>query len=287
MGAHGNVNMITLRNRLEIPQVGLGTWQITDRALMAQLIARAYDCGYRLIDTAAAYSNEIALAKAIAAAGIPREEMIITDKVWNTCRGYDNVIEACKRSLKKLKTDYLDLYLVHWPASPKLYPDWEQINADTWGGMEYLYREGLVRAVGVCNFKIHHLEKLRKTASVMPFVNQLEYHPGMMQQEIVDFCHANQIRIMASSPLGSGQILTQETLCELARQRGKSVAQLCLRWATQRGIVVIPKTSNPERLVPNIDIFDFELSDSELKAIDAIEYCGGLGDDSDEVTKFG
>ena len=270
-----------------MPPVGLGTWQISDHALMAELICRAYDCGYRLIDTAAAYSNEIALSKAMRNAGIPREEMRICDKVWNTCRGYDAVIDACKRSLKKLKTDYLDYYLVHWPASPKLYPDWAQINADTWGGMEYLYQQGYVKAIGVSNFKVHHLEELRKTASVMPFINQLEYHPGLMQQEIVDYCRANQIQVMASSPLGCGQILSQETLCQIAHQKEKTVAQLCLRWAIQRDIVVIPKTSNPQRLQQNIDIFDFELSSDEMKAIDAIAYCGGTGNDADEVTQFG
>ena len=155
---------------MELPKIGLGTWQITDRELMKDIISNAYECGYRLIDTAAAYSNEIAIAKAIEAAGIPRDTLIISDKVWNTNRGFLQVQEACKKSLKKLKTDYLDLYLMHWPASKKLYADWKDINADTWRGMEQLYKEGVARAIGVCNFKQHHMEALKESAEIMPFI---------------------------------------------------------------------------------------------------------------------
>ena len=148
-----------------MPRIGLGTWQITDRVQMAEIVESAYQSGYRLIDTAAAYSNEIALAKALAAAEIKRTKMFLSDKVWNTSRGAAAVQEACRKSLKKLKTEYLDLYLIHWPASMKLYPDWAEVNADTWRGMEQLYKDGLVRAIGVCNFKEHHLTALEKTAA--------------------------------------------------------------------------------------------------------------------------
>ena len=167
---------VKLRNGVEMPQIGLGTWQITDRNKMAEIVESAYQAGYRLIDTAAAYSNEIALAKALAAAEIKRTEMFLSDKVWNTSRGAAAVRDACGKSLKKLKTEYLDLYLIHWPASMKLYPDWAEINADTWRGMEQLYKDGFVRAIGVCNFKEHHLMALEKTAEIMPMVNQLELH---------------------------------------------------------------------------------------------------------------
>ncbi|MDE7017523.1 MAG: aldo/keto reductase, partial [Lachnospiraceae bacterium] len=173
------MKQIKLSNSIAIPQIGLGTWQITDKEMMEALLGNAYQAGYRLIDTAAAYSNEMAIGQALQKLGIARKEWILSDKVWNTYRGYDNVRKACEKSLKKLKTDYLDLYLIHWPASPKLYPDWTAINADTWRGMESLYQEGKVRAIGVCNFKAHHLMELQKTAEIMPMVNQLEAHPGM------------------------------------------------------------------------------------------------------------
>ncbi|MBE5907679.1 MAG: aldo/keto reductase [Lachnospiraceae bacterium] len=277
----------TLRNKNQIPAVGLGTWQITDRAQMSEVISEAYDAGYRLIDMAAAYSNEIAIAKAIAARELPRTELFLSDKVWNTSRGYEAVQEACKRSLKKLKTEYFDYYLIHWPASMKLYPNWEEINADTWRGMEALYQEGLVRNIGVCNFKEHHLEALEKTAKVMPFLNQVELHPGMPQEDILQYCKRQGIVVEASSPLGNGQILKNPVICEIAEVQQVSSAQVCLRWALQKGAVVIPKSTNALRLRSNIDVFDFELTDEEMKRIDAIPYCGGIGIDPDEVEEFG
>lgn len=281
------MNAVMLRNGVEIPQVGLGTWQITDRELMKSIIGNAYECGYRLLDTAAAYSNEIALAKAISSAAIPRNELFLSDKAWNTSRGFSPVQEACRKSLKKLKTDYFDLYLIHWPASKKLHPDWEELNAETWRGMEQLYRDGLVRAIGVCNFKVHHLETLKKTAQVMPFVNQVECHPGMNQQEIVDYCNDNDIKVEASSPLGNGQILSHPQLKEIADSKHKTVAQVCGRWGIQKGFIIIPKTSNVSRLRENIDIFDFALTEEEMSVIDGMPYCGGIGIDSDEVIEFG
>lgn len=278
---------VELRNGALLPRVGLGTWQLTDRVLLKQIISKAYEEGYRLIDTASAYSNEIAISKAIAEAGIPRNELIISDKVWNTCRGYEAVQDACKRSLKKLKTDYLDLYLVHWPASMKLYPDWEEINAETWRGMEALLKVGFVKTIGVCNFKVHHLEALSKTAQIMPLVNQIEYHPGMNQKDIYDYCVEHEIQIEASSPLGNGQIMDNRILQKIADSKGKNIAQVCLRWELQKNVIMIPKTSKVERLKTNLEIFDFELTDVEMRAIDEIPYCGGIGIDSDEVIEFG
>lgn len=278
---------VKLRNGIEIPRVGIGTWQLTDRELLKQIITKAYEEGYRLIDTAAAYSNEISLSRVIAEAGMPRNELIITDKVWNTGRGYDAVQDACKRSLKKLKTDYIDMYLIHWPASMKMYPDWEEINAETWRGMETLLKAGFVRTIGVCNFKTHHLEALGKTAEVMPFVNQIEYHPGMNQEDIYDYCVRNEIQVEAYSPLGNGQIMKNQLLRDIASRKGKTVAQICLRWEVQKNVVMIPRTSKVERLKENLHIFDFELTDDEMRLIDAIPYCGGLGIDPDGMLEFG
>lgn len=276
---------VTLRNGLILPKIGLGTWKITDRQTVQSVLTSAYEAGYRLIDTAAAYSNEIAIAKAIAP--FPRQSLLLSDKVWNTNRGYDPVQEACRRSLKKLKTDYLDLYLMHWPASRALYPNWADINAETWAGMEALLREGLVRAIGVCNFKPHHLEALKQTATVLPFVNQLELHPGMPQPELLAYCAENGIQVEASSPLGSGEVLRHPVLQALADDLGVSTAQVCLRWALQKEAVVIPRSTNPQRLKSNLDVFHFSLTPQQMQRIDGIPYCGGIGIDSDEVTEFG
>lgn len=278
---------VELRNAVQIPQVGLGTWQVTDRDVMKKLMRESFERGYRLIDTAAAYSNEIAISKAINENGIKRSDLILSDKVWNTSRGYAAVQDACKKSLKKLKTDYLDIYLIHWPASPKLYANWVEINAETWRGMESLYKEGLVRAIGVCNFKIHHLENLKLSASIVPMINQIEMHPGLPQKELVEYCKCNDIQVEGSSPLGNGQILDSKVLTSIAEKYRKSVAQICLRWGIQNGIVTIPKTVNVDRLTQNIDVFDFELLPEEMEQINVIPYCGGIGIDSDEVTQFG
>ena len=276
-----------LRNGVLVPKIGLGTWQITDREIMKQVIRNGYEAGYRLIDTASAYSNEIAIAKAIETIGLNRSELIVSDKVWNTNRGYEQVQEACRRSLKKLKTDYLDLYLIHWPASMRLYANWEQMNADTWRGMEKLYRDGLVKAIGVCNFKVHHLEALKKTAEIIPMINQIECHPGLIQREIRNWCESEQIMVEASSPLGNGQILNDPLLQGVAAGHGKTVAQICLRWAVQNGVIVIPKSVSAERIHQNADIFDFELMEIEIEQINEMSYCGGIGIDPDEVTEFG
>ena len=276
-----------LSNGNSIPYIGLGTWQLTDRQSLSELIGAAYEKGYRLIDTAAAYSNEIAISKAISENGINREELFISDKVWNTSRGYEAVRKACQTSLKKLKTDYLDMYLIHWPASMKLYSDWRAINADTWRGMESLYEDGIVRNIGVCNFKIHHLEELKKSANIMPVIDQVELHPGMNQNELIEYCSREKIAIEASSPLGNGQILGNDVLRKISEAKAVSPAQVALRWEYQKDVITIPKTSDISRLCSNIDIFDFELSDEEMKMIDGIPYCGGIGLDPDEVTEFG
>lgn len=278
---------IRLRNGLCVPQIGLGTWRLVDRKLMKDVVSEAYRDGYRLIDTAAAYSNEIAIAKAVAENEIPRQELMISDKVWNTSRGYLAVQDACKSSVRKLKADYLDLYLIHWPASMKLYENWAEINADTWRGMERLYKDGYVRAIGVCNFKIHHLEQLKKSAEIMPMVDQVELHPGMRQSELLEYCHRNQIAVEASSPLGNGVILSNEILSGIADTKGKSVAQIILKWGIQQGVIVIPKASKAQHLKDNLSIYDFDLSDHEMKMIDEIPYCGGIGIDPDEVMEFG
>lgn len=269
-----------------LPQVGLGTWQITDAASLRKILAEAYHVGYHLIDTAAAYGNEIAIGKVIKEGVIPRDELILSDKAWNTQRGYLEVQEACKKSLRKLKTDYLDIYLIHWPASPKLHENWREINYETWRGLEKLYQDGYVRSIGVCNFNIQHLEALMENANILPMINQIECHPGWYSETLIDYCRRFDILVEASSPLGSGQILENDTLCKIAKSHSKTTAQISLRWLIQKNILIIPKSSRRERLEENMDIFDFSLSLSEIKQIDEIPYCGGLGLDADEVTEF-
>lgn len=281
------MHTIKLSNGIEIPQIGLGTWQINDREVLRNLMRVAYETGYRLFDTAAAYGNEISIGRNILDLELKRDELFISDKVWNSSRGHDAVVDACKKSLKKLKMEYLDMYLIHWPASPKLYTQWHDVNADTWRGMETLYREGLAKAIGVCNFKIPHLEKLKRTAKILPMLNQVECHPGMPQHELISYCQINGIAVEASSPLGNGQILQNSELEKIAVHRNKTVAQICLKWAVQRQVVVIPKTANIDRLAENVDIYNFELTQEEMNYIDAIPYCGGIGIDSDEVIQFG
>lgn len=277
---------VTLRNHISIPMIGLGTWKITDRAELKEVVSNACDLGYRLFDTAAAYTNEMAFGKAIRELSLPREELFIQDKLWNTCYGYEQAQDACKRSLKKLKTDYLDAYLIHWPASPGQYPDWREINAETWRGMEQLYKEGYVRVIGVCNFKIHHLEELKKTAEIFPFINQAECHPGMYDAELDMYCQREGIQLEASSPLGNGQVLDNGKLREIAQSRKMTVAQLCLKWGLQHGNVVIPKTTHKTRLRENFLIKDVKLDKDEMKSIDEMPFCGGLAIDSDEVNSF-
>lgn len=261
-------------------------WKITDRCEVLSTVKNAYGQGYRLFDTAAAYRNEIAFGKSMAELGFSRENLFIQDKLWNTCYGYEESQEACKKSLRKLKLDYLDVYLVHWPASRKKYVNWKEINLETWRGMEKLYKEGYVRAIGVCNFKTDHLQELCKNVEIVPHINQIEFHPGMMQRETLSFCRQMEIQIEASSPLGNGQVLSNVILCKIAEKRGISSAQVCLKWALKHGTIVIPKTTKPARMVENINLFGFDLSAEEMKIIDGLSFCGGLGIDSDEVINF-
>lgn len=275
-----------IETNMNIPVIGLGTWKITDREQLVRVIRDAYESGYRLFDTAAAYGNEIALGRAFRENGIPRREIWLQDKLWNTCYGYEKAQEACKRSLKKLKTDYLDVYLVHWPASPKVYADWQEINAETWRGMERLYQDGYARAIGVCNFKKHHLEMLCRTAVIFPFINQVECHPGLRDLAAEEYCREKGIALQASSPLGNGTLLTNPELKELAEKKGITAAQLCLCWGLQHGYAVIPKTVNRERMEENIASAKGALSEEEMQVIDRMPYCGGLGIDADEVVSF-
>lgn len=271
-----------LNNGYKIPCVGFGTWQTPDGETAVNSVKAAILAGYRHIDTAACYGNEQSVGQGIIEAGVPREELFITSKVWNTERGYEKTLAAFEKTLADLQTDYLDLYLIHWPASVNQFENWEELNVGTWKAMTELYKAGKIKSIGVSNFMEHHLEALMKT-EVKPMVNQIEYHPGQMQEEVVKYCQENDILVEAWSPLGTGRILNNETLKEIAAKYDKSVAQICIKWVLQNGLLPLPKSVTPSRIEENTKVFDFVISDEDMKTIDAMEYCGGSGWHPDEV----
>lgn len=265
-----------LINDVPVPAVGLGTWQITDREVLRRTLEEALETGYRLVDTAAAYGNEISLGKCIKDMGRAREELFLQDKLWNTGWGYEAAKEACGKSLKKLKTDYLDAYLIHYPATRETAADWMEINAENWRALEDLYRAGHVRAIGICNFGTEQLEALQKTAIIPPMIHQIECHPGLPQREMIAFCQAAGIHVEGASPLGSGRIAQESVLGRVAAKHGKSPAQTALRWALQKNLTVLPKSVNGTRLRENMDLFDFSLDQGDMEDIDGIPFRGSV-----------
>ena len=266
---------VKLQNGYEIPCLGYGTYKVSGEEAVA-VIKTAISAGYRHIDTATFYGNEVEVGQAIQECDVPREDLFITSKVWKTERGYEKTKASFLKTLEDMQLDYLDLYLIHWPASFCQYENWEEINLETWRAMTELYQEGKIKAIGVSNFLPHHLTALLKT-EVKPMVNQIEYHPCEMQEETVLFCKENDILIEAWSPLGRGRIFENELLLELGQKYGKSLTQICLRWELQNGIIPLPKTMSEERMKENADIFDFEISLEDMELINSMEKCGGSG----------
>ncbi|HIW58137.1 MAG TPA: aldo/keto reductase [Firmicutes bacterium] len=271
-----------LNNGYKIPRVGFGTWQTPDGDVAANAVKKAIEIGYRHIDTAAAYGNEKGVGLGIIESGIDRDKLFVTSKVWNTERGYDKTMRAFEKTFSDIQLDYLDLYLIHWPASPAQFSDWEKINLETWKAMTELYKSGLIKAMGVSNFKLRHLAALMET-EIAPMVNQIEFHPGQMQTEIVAYCRENNIVIEAWSPLGTGRMLKNQTLKETAAKYNKTAAQLCIRWCLQNDIVPLPKSVNPSRIEENAEVFDFSISKEDMDAINSMQYFGGSGLDADKI----
>ncbi len=256
-----------LSNGVRVPCIGFGTWQTPSGDVARDSVVSALQAGYRHIDTAACYGNEADVGAGIRAAGVGRENVFLTTKHWIAQRGYEKTIAAAEASLRALGTDYLDLYLVHWPCVAAAHPRWRDINAATWRGFERLYRDGKVRAIGVSNFLPEHIRALEETAEIRPMVNQIECHPGYDQPELIRWCQAHGMLVEAWSPLGCGAVLQDETLAEIARAHGKSPAQICVRFALQRGLAPLPKSTHPQRIAQNADVFDFSLSPDEMTAI--------------------
>ncbi len=274
---------ITLSNGYKIPSIGFGTWKAPDDETTVAAVKKAIECGYTHIDGAAIYRNEKSVGRGIAESGIPREELFVTSKLWGTERGYDKTIAAFEKTLSDLGLEYLDLYLIHWPANEKHHKDWQEQNAETWRAFEDLYKQGRIKAIGVSNFLVHHMEALLKTAEIVPMIDQLEFHPGYMQSEIVEYCRRKGICLEAWSPLGTGRMLSNEMLGEIAEKYGVSVAQICIRWCLQNDALPLVKSITPSRIKENIDVWDFEISAEDMQRINAMDFCGGSGLYPDEV----
>ena len=247
-----------------IPKLGLGVYKV-DNDLAAPLVSHALTNGYRLIDTASMYENEVGVGRGIVDSGVPRDQVQVSTKFWMDDLGYENTLKAFDKSLKLLGLDYLDFYLIHWPA-----PKRGLLYVDSWRAMEKLKNEGLVRSIGVCNFHPHHVDEILKVAEHKPVLNQVELHPWLTQDQVLEYDNSHSILTQAWSPLARGKILEEDMLAELAKSHGKSVAQIVLRWHIQRGIAVIPKSNSMERITENMNVFDFELSEQEMVSISSL-----------------
>lgn len=275
-----------LNNGIEIPSIAFGTWKFLDNEETSQIINNAITNGYRYIDTASAYGNEASIGRGIKQSGIDRQSIVIGGKLWNDDRGYEKTIKACYKTIETLNCEYLDVYLIHWPASKAVYDNWKEINNETWKAMEYLYESGLVKAIGVCNFKVNQLESLIENAKIKPMINQVEFHPGVMQKEILEFCKRNSILVEAWSPLGSGKLIKKEQLKEIASKYNKDVAQICIKWCIQNGTLPIPKTSDTDRMKSNLNVFDFTIGKEDMEYLNNLPYMAGSGLDSETITIF-
>lgn len=259
-----------LSNKALIPNIGFGTWRVPESQQCVDSVLCALDCGYRHIDTAYFYKNEKSIGEAVHQSGIHRDDIFITSKLWNDFHGYESTLAAFEESVKALGTDHLDLYLIHWPNPLKYRDDWARANAETWRAFEKLYRDGRVRAIGVSNFMPHHLEELMKTAEIAPMVNQIEMQPGLNRDKERECNEKYGILTEAWAPFQIGEVLNDVTVCALAEKHQKTPAQIILRWFLQKKVVPLPKSVTPERILSNIQVYDFELSAEDMALMDSI-----------------
>ena len=268
---------LILNDGNNIPMVGFGTYKLLEQEGV-ESVTIALSKGYRLIDTATIYGNEAAVGKGIIASGVAREEIFVTTKLWRENLGYDSTKTELEKSLNRLNLEYLDLYLIHWPANAKNYNNWQKVNADSWRAMEELQADGKIKSLGVSNFFQKHLDALFQTAKVIPAVNQIEFHPGYWQSELTDYCKKQNIAVESWSPLARGEVFGNEVLEAISWKHNKSVSQVCLRWVIQHDVIVIPKSASPKRMEENIDLFGFELSVEEMEQINNLPEIGFSGE---------
>lgn len=260
-----------LSNGVKIPCIGYGTFDSKNGKETVEKIQLAIKNGYRHIDTASIYGNEESIGEAIQKSGINREELFITSKVWNPDQGYDKTLLAFETSLQKLGLEYLDLYLIHWPVPLGHEKDYPDVNYDTWRAMEKLYKENKIRAIGVSNFLPRHLKPLIEKAEIKPMVNQIEIHPTFQEREVVEFCKKENILVEAWSPFARGAVFDIPYLQYLSEKYNKTVAQICVKWCLQLGVVPLPKSSTSKRMAENIDVFDFTIEDQDLELMKDLE----------------
>lgn len=275
---------IKLNNGVKIPTIGIGTWQIPDSEDLVKSLVSAIEKGFRYIDTAAIYENEGSVAEAIHRSGIKRSEFFISSKCWAANRTYDSVMRAFDESLRNLKVDYLDSYLIHWPYTKGEPLAWQSVNIGTWRAFEKLYEEGLVKSIGISNFQMHHLVSFLARANVKPAVNQLEFHPGYTQKSAVAFCKKNGIAVEAWSPLGHGTLLEEPLIKEIADHYNRPVAQVILRWCRHHDVIPVTRALLPEHQSENLNSFEFDLTPEDINSLDNMPIMGFSGLEPDHVS---
>jgi len=274
----------TLANGVSIPSIGFGTWQVQEGPEAVDSVKAALEAGYRHIDTAQGYQNEEGVGKAVKQSGVKREDIFITSKLTNGIRGYENTKKSIEDSLRRLGTDYMDLFLVHWPVPVNFKDQWQQMNAESWRAMEDALKAGKIRALGISNFRKHHIDELLKTAEIKPVANQIRLCPGDKQEDTVNYSREQGMLLQAYSPLGTGKLFEVPELMDIARQTGRTIAQVALRWSLQRGYNPLPKSITPKRIKENLDVYGFELTKEQMDRINALEGVVGYSADPDHIT---
>lgn len=273
----------TLNNNVKLPCTGFGTWKIPNGEIAVNSVKKAISYGYRHIDTASYYKNEESIGEAIKQSKINREDIFVTSKLWNADKCEESIIDEFQETLNKLQLEYLDLYLIHWPVSPKKHENWAELNLRAWRVFEKLYNDGKVKSIGVSNFLPNHLKPLIESCNIIPMVNQIEYHIGYKQRHVVDFCKYKNIAIEAWSPLCKGKLLSNDILNRVAGKYNKSVAQICIKWCLQNDIVPIVKSVTNKRIKENTQVFDFTISDSDMQLLNSLENIGDTGMYPDDI----
>lgn len=274
---------IALYDGILMPEIGFGTWKAPTGEVTVEAVKAAIECGYTHIDCAAIYGNEKEVGLGIKESNVDRKNLFITSKLWNDVRGYQETIDAFNQTLKDLQLDYLDLYLIHWPRPVKYHDNYIEKNIESWKAMEDLYKQGKIKAIGVSNFKVHHMEEIMKNCEIKPMVNQIEFHPSCLEKEIRDFCKKENIVVTGYSPLANGKVFECKELVEFSEKYGVSIAQLCIRYALQHDVIPLVKSVTKERIKANLNV-NFVISDEDMEKIDKITTCGGSYKDSDNIS---